>query len=47
MARVKHPVIDGLVMDVPDGRLDEWVAAGWVEDRPDNNNEAGPAGEED
>ena len=40
MARVFHPVIDGLFKDVPDSARDEWAAAGWV-DRPgqdDNDN---------
>ena len=46
MAQVQHPVIDGHVVNVPDGSLNEWTAAGWVEVQPDNNNAGNPGKEE-
>lgn len=32
--RVKHPTVPGFVKSVELGRLDEWLAAGWLLDEP-------------
>lgn len=39
MARVNHPAIVGFAKNVPDDRLDEWVAAGWVLDVPEQSDD--------
>jgi hypothetical protein len=34
MARVHHPHIADLNMEVPDSNLENWVAAGWLKKAP-------------
>lgn len=34
MAKVKHPVLRGVVRSVPDKDVDAWVEQGWVRESP-------------
>lgn len=33
--RVTHPILSHIHYDVPDEKVDRWIASGWIADLPD------------